>query len=167
MRKIVESKGITLVALVITIIVLLILAGITLNLTIGQNGIINMAQQAGKNQIDAEQKEQEELDKLYGYLNGYINGEPLPENTPQTDAGKIVALPDKWKTITPNYVSTENGSIVTSSTQIATVYAVSTGDGNTVPVPVGFYYVGGNLDTGVVISDREEDSFAKNGKRKK
>ena len=41
-----ENKGITLIALVITIIVLLILAAITINLTVGDQGIITRAQQA-------------------------------------------------------------------------------------------------------------------------
>ena len=41
-----QVKGITLIALVVTIIVLLILAGVALNLTIGQNGIFSRAQQA-------------------------------------------------------------------------------------------------------------------------
>ena len=40
------NKGITLVALVVTIVVLLILAGISLNLVLGQNGIISRAQDA-------------------------------------------------------------------------------------------------------------------------
>ena len=35
------KRGITLIALVITIIILLILAGITINLTVGQRGILN------------------------------------------------------------------------------------------------------------------------------
>ena len=39
--------------LVITIIILLILAGITLNLTLGENGIIKMAEKAGKNYVNA------------------------------------------------------------------------------------------------------------------
>ena len=41
-----KSKGITLIALVVTIIVLLILAGVAISLTIGQNGIITRAQEA-------------------------------------------------------------------------------------------------------------------------
>lgn len=73
MRKSQQIKGITLIALVITIIVLLILAGITINLTIGQGGIMNMAEKAGKNYIEAEEKEQEELAKLDNQLEGYIN----------------------------------------------------------------------------------------------
>ena len=44
-----ENKGITLVSLVVTIIVLIILAGISINLTIGQDGIITKAKQAKEN----------------------------------------------------------------------------------------------------------------------
>ena len=44
-----KNKGITLIALVITIIVLLILAGVTINLTLGENGIFKTAEMAGKN----------------------------------------------------------------------------------------------------------------------
>ena len=36
-----KERGITLVALVVTIIVLLILAGVAISLTIGKNGIFN------------------------------------------------------------------------------------------------------------------------------
>ena len=59
-----KEKGITLIALVITIIVLLILAGITISLTIGNQGVITRAQQASKNYKDAETKEQTELDNF-------------------------------------------------------------------------------------------------------
>ncbi len=55
------GRGITLIALVITIIVLLILAGITINLTVGQNGILNRAQEAGKNYKESEVRENVEL----------------------------------------------------------------------------------------------------------
>ena len=41
------QNGITLIALVITIIILLILAGITISLTLGEHGIINMGEKAG------------------------------------------------------------------------------------------------------------------------
>lgn len=41
-----NKKGITLVALIVTIVVLLILAGVSLNLLIGNNGIITRARQA-------------------------------------------------------------------------------------------------------------------------
>ncbi len=38
-----STSGITLVSLVVTIIILIILAGISLNATLGENGIITMA----------------------------------------------------------------------------------------------------------------------------
>ena len=44
------SKGITLIALVITIIVLLILAGVTISMVLGDDGIIAQAQGAKKAQ---------------------------------------------------------------------------------------------------------------------
>ena len=39
-----KNKGITLIALVVTIVVLLILAGITISLVFGSNGVIQKAQ---------------------------------------------------------------------------------------------------------------------------
>ena len=55
------QKGITLVALVITIIVLLILAGVTISLTLGNEGIITRAQQATGNYINAANEEKTQL----------------------------------------------------------------------------------------------------------
>ena len=58
------KKGITLIALVITIIILLILAGIVINLTIGQKGILTRAEEAGRNYQEAAKKEDEMLSNL-------------------------------------------------------------------------------------------------------
>lgn len=68
-----KSKGITLVALVITIIVLLILAGITMTLVMGENGLIARAQEAGKNYTDAENKESADLANLDNAMGEYIS----------------------------------------------------------------------------------------------
>ena len=56
-----QEKGITLIALVVTIIVLLILAGISISMLTGQNGILNRASQAKKTQSTSQV---EELAKL-------------------------------------------------------------------------------------------------------
>ena len=64
MNLINNSKGITLIALVITIIVLLILAGVTINLTMGENGIFRTAQEAGEAYKISEITEKLELAKL-------------------------------------------------------------------------------------------------------
>ena len=61
MKILKENKGITLVALVITIIVLLILAGVTLSLVLGDNGVVTKADEA---KTTSNQKEIEEQVKL-------------------------------------------------------------------------------------------------------
>lgn len=58
-------KGITLIALVVTIIVLLILAGITISTLFGENGIITKAQLAKMKYEEAEKKEKEMLDSIF------------------------------------------------------------------------------------------------------
>ncbi len=63
-----ENEGITLVALVVTIVVLLILAGISLNLVLGQNGIISRAQdarnQTAEGQVNTEKAVNALTDKM-------------------------------------------------------------------------------------------------------
>ena len=63
-----ENSAITLTALVITIIVLLILAGVTLNMVMGENGIIKKAQLAKSKTEEAQNKEMEELSNLENYV---------------------------------------------------------------------------------------------------
>ena len=53
-----KQSGITLIALVITIVVLIILAGVSINLVLGENGLISNAKEA-KNKMEASQIEEE------------------------------------------------------------------------------------------------------------
>ena len=69
-----QVKGITLIALVVTIIVLLILAGVAISLTIGQNGIFARAQNAVNVYEQATTNEQSELGKAEGLIDEYLNG---------------------------------------------------------------------------------------------
>ncbi len=68
------QNGITLIALVITIIILLILAGIVLNLTLGEHGILKRASKAGEQYKISEILEKLELEKvdLYARKNGEV-----------------------------------------------------------------------------------------------
>lgn len=59
-----NNSAITLVALVITVIVLLILAGVTLNMLMGENGIINKAQLAKEKTNESQEQEMENLKNL-------------------------------------------------------------------------------------------------------
>ena len=69
-----QVKGITLIALVVTIIVLLILAGVAISLTIGQNGIFSRAQTAANTWRNAESNEQLAMGELEDWMDGYMNG---------------------------------------------------------------------------------------------
>ena len=57
MKKTKENKGITLVALVITIIILLLLAGIAIATLGGENGIFSKVKQSKSKHIESEMKE--------------------------------------------------------------------------------------------------------------
>ena len=52
-----EQKGITLVALIITIIVMLILAGVSISLVVGENGVLTQAQDVEPAQVIGSLKE--------------------------------------------------------------------------------------------------------------
>lgn len=156
-----KFEGITLISLVITIILLTILAGVGINLTLGENGLFNKAKLGKEKYRDAQISEEKQLNELYEELG--LLGE-LPENTPETEAGKIVRLPNDWQTTTPTYVSDKDGRQVVEAKKVASVYAVAVGNGKEVPVPLEFYYVGGRLESGVVISDNKEDKNKYAGK---
>ena len=79
-----KQSGITLIALVITIIVLLILAGISIAMITGQNGILTNAQKAAEETKKAENLEQEKLEELEEISESpdgnYIRNDDLEEN---------------------------------------------------------------------------------------
>ena len=74
-----KERGITLIALVITIIVLLILAGVSIAMLTGENGILSQAQRAKSETENAAKNEAAILDEYNNTLNNYINGVSIPE----------------------------------------------------------------------------------------
>ena len=72
--KLKTSKGITLIALVITIIVLLILAGVSIAMLIGENGILSQAQRAKSETENAQKTEENTLSDYENYLSQATNG---------------------------------------------------------------------------------------------
>ena len=67
-------KGITLIALVVTVIVLLILAGVAINLTVGDNGLFKRAQNAADTWQMTEQNEQSEMEQAGDFIEIYQRG---------------------------------------------------------------------------------------------
>ena len=78
-KKKIEEQGITLVALVITIVILIILATVTINVAFGDGGLIQRAQQAKNLTEEATLKEQETLNEV---MSEYANIMAEDENTP-------------------------------------------------------------------------------------
>lgn len=70
-----RESGITLVSLIITIIVLIIIAGITINMTVGENGILNKAKDTKKNTENFMEGEEQDINELYDFMGGNtVNG---------------------------------------------------------------------------------------------
>ena len=69
-----KNKGITLVALVVTIVVLLILAGVSINLVLGNNGIIAKAKDAETKSAEASQNDLKGMNGLVSEMEGALAG---------------------------------------------------------------------------------------------
>ena len=107
-----KERGITLIALVVTIIVLIILAGISINLVFGNFGVITKAKEAKELQKQAQANEQVALNELDKKLEDY--DKYLPENTKENpqDIGTIVKTPDKWNLETVKYIKTNETTAI-------------------------------------------------------
>ena len=71
-----KNKGITLVALVVTIVVLLILAGVSINLVLGNNGIIAKAKEAKTKSAEASQNDLKGMNALTEEMNNALGEKP-------------------------------------------------------------------------------------------
>ena len=70
-----REKGITLIALVITIIVLLILAGVSISMLTGDNGILTQAKVAKEKNADAQRKEEQQLESMLNRITSEVPSE--------------------------------------------------------------------------------------------
>lgn len=105
-KQVMEKNGITLIALVVTIVVLLILAGITISLVFSENGIITKAQEAANKTKEAVINEQEGFNKLYNELVNALDSEK-GEKWDEENVYKVVSE-DGIKVPVPNgYVASE------------------------------------------------------------
>ena len=109
------KKGITLIALVITIIVLLILAGVTIATLTGENGILTKASGAKENTRVAKEKEKQILNQYEQMINTNIDERTLVTLINYTNHDNILAKDIKGNLITiPGgfKVSDESGETV-------------------------------------------------------
>ena len=80
-----REQGITLIALVITIVILIILATISITLVFGEGGLIQRTQEGKELTEQAQTDEQEELKGAEEYINGVLAGTDLPDNPGEED----------------------------------------------------------------------------------
>ena len=135
------KSGITLIALVVTIVVLLILAGITINMLFSNGGIFKTAQDAANAWNEATVNEQESLNNLADQIANLVNGQVGGGTTPE-DPEEIVDI-----TTVTEIVQKEEGQ------KAKDTY------GNVVVVPKGFKVVNSEATTvpeGIVIEDGTE-----------
>ena len=71
--KMKNQSGITLVALVVTIVVLLILAGVSINLVLGENVLITQAKEARAQTKSAEVNEKSQMDSASDFISETVN----------------------------------------------------------------------------------------------
>ena len=130
-----NTKGITLIALVVTVIVLIILAGVSISLVLGENGIVNKAKKAKENTELAKVEEETRLNEL---------AKQIEEGT----SGGTTNPPETIK----NIEEVKGGSYFDKATTI------KDSDGNLIKVPEGFKIAGDsgeNVTDGIVIEDND------------
>ena len=134
-----NSKGITLIALVLTIIILIILAGISISIVMGNNGLVPTAKKAAENYQLAADEEQTSLNQLYGQLdNGIaVAGTSFAEQTIGT------ATSDK---ILKDYTAYVNGQLVTGTIENRGTLNWNPSESTSLTIEPG-YYSGGTIST--------------------
>ena len=173
--KRIRQKGITLIALVITIIVLLILVGVSIATLTGQNGLLTKAQTAGEETEIENAKEQAKLDIMAWQSDKMEKGEDSTLNNEKVK--EILEGKSYVKEVKETSFISKEGEHEIQYLELYTmpagqevekpstwpvndnITAISDGKGNTIPLPNDFNYVGGDKGTGIVISDEPGDDL--------
>ena len=137
-----ERKGITLVALVITIVILIILATITINFAFGEDGLIQRAEDAKNLTEQATRNEQESLNSLMDEFDDIINGE-----NNENDSDELMTVEEAKNNNSTNFTSTTT---------------IKDDLENRITVPGGFHIAsdsGLKVEEGIVIEDSIGNQF--------
>ena len=146
-----NQTGITLIALVVTIVVLLILAGVSLNAIFSENGIIKRAQDAQNKMDQATQNDLDSINELNNWIDGKTNGTTGGGTTGGDDT------PTEKPLITDSSLTSNDRTTSESTTVIA-----KDKKGNQVVVPGGFKISsasGESVQQGIVIEDKDGNQF--------
>ena len=164
--------GITLIALVITIIVLLILAGVSISMLTGQNGILTQAQNAKQVTEQSGAKEKVEL-AIAGAIANSTDGSLTIENLKEELSNYGIAT-DKTKfpveiELDGQKLVINNSGKVTNYKEMAKITGQETANtttkdslGNYIVVPAGFKIINPteNVTNGIVVEDISHSATA-------
>ena len=167
-----KENGITLIALVITIIVLLILAGVSIAMLTGQNGILTQAQRAKASTEQANAKEKIEL-AVTGAIAKSTNGSLTIENLKEELSNYGIMI-DKTEfplevELDGQKLAINNSGKVTNYREMAEITGQETANtttkdslGNYIVVPAGFKIVNPteNITDGIVVEDVSHEATA-------
>ena len=148
-NKLRNKKGITLIALVITIIVLLILAGVSITMISSQDGILGKATSAK----DAQNKVAEEENEKLAIQAALIDGEGTIDVSKLTEDSDIVkAYTDK------GYTYKGEGTFVSKDGKEA-ISITKSGEIEKAVIPADFTYKEGTVNKGLVIENTKAGEF--------
>ncbi len=116
-RDYLEQSGITLIALVVTIVVLLILVGVSLNAIFSENGLINRAKDAQNRMDEATQNDLNAINELNDWLYE-IRGESKPVTNPYDTNGWTMAYVCNNGIWNDTPLISANGDTIPEGTQI-------------------------------------------------
>ena len=164
-----KQEGITLIALVITIIVLLILAGVSIAMLTGENGILTQAQKAGEQTDIGEEKENISL--AYNGAKAENNGgdvdaDDLNRNFGYNDTDATAEgsnpITVTFKESRRQYTIDENG-VISGPTEANIIASIRIeGEKSEVEPPLpskDFKHIEGTVDDGYVIEDTNGNQF--------
>ena len=146
-----NQTGITLIALVVTIVVLLILAGVSLNAIFSENGIIKRATDAQNKMNHATHNDLDAINEPNNWIDGKINGSSGGNTTGGDDT------PTEKPLITDSSLTSNDRTSSESTTVIA-----KDKKENQVVVPGRFKISGDSgesVEQGIVIEDKEGNQF--------
>ena len=102
-----HTKGITLIALVVTIVVLLILAGVSINLVLSNNGVISKAKDAKEKHLQAQENDTSYLNDAADWIEREVTSQG-GTNTPTTKNASTITVDDYGKVVTNYQTGTSN-----------------------------------------------------------
>ena len=105
-----KQRGITLIALVVTIVVLLILAGVSINALFGNSGIIEKAKDAQNRMNNAQESDLNALNDLDKWINNQVNGTTGGDDNPSTS--KLPSTDDTTPYYPDDTFTKEEGTVL-------------------------------------------------------